>query len=67
MTTKLCMLCHRRLPKKLMSHIWGRDYVCDSEKNEQNGLQCNKIEDAIFFFKLDGLQANSKDITNCDF
>lgn len=65
MTT--CMLCKRLLPKKLMRHIWGRDYICCSQKNEQNGLQCNEIEDAIFFYKLDGLQANSKGITNCDF
>lgn len=67
MTTTTCMLCHRLLPKKSMLHIWGRDYICNFRKNEELGLQCNEIEDAIFFVKLDRLQPNSKGITNCDF
>jgi len=50
-----------------MLHIWGGDYICNFRKDKELGLQCNKIEDAIFFVRLDRLQANSKGITNCDF
>lgn len=67
MTTTTCMLCHRLLPKKSMLHIWGRDYICNFRKDKELGLQCDEIEDAIFFFRLDRLQPNSKGITNCDF
>ena len=65
--TTTCILCHRLLPKKSMLHIWGCDYICNFRKDKELGLQCNEIEDAIFFVRLDRLQANSKGITNCDF
>jgi len=57
-----CLLCLQQLPKKVMIHLWGGDWIC----NEQNASKCNEIENALYLHKFDSLKPNSKGITDCD-
>ena len=62
MSMTTCPLCLRYLFKKAMVHLWGGDWIC----NEQNAPQCKEIENAIYLYKFDNLQPNSKGVTDCD-